>query len=230
MTKNVLITGANKGIGLRWTQEFLKEGAQVYATIRTSSSELMSLKDTNPNLTILHADISKEEYILHIKNSLKDVETLNVLIHNAGVYPRFENESISDDISQWAHGFIVNCMAPIFLSRALLPLFDHEGKKVIAALTSKMGSIGDNSSGGSYMYRSSKAALNAALKSLSIDLSSQGITVLALHPGWVLTDMGGHNALIDTETSVNGMKSIIDSATIADTGKFLDYTGANIPW
>ena len=102
--------------------------------------------------------------------------------------------------------------------------------KKIATLSSKMGSMSDNTSGGSYIYRSSKAAVNMVMKSLSIDLQSTGIAVVTLHPGWVLTDMGGSNALIDTHTSVTGLRNVIANLNMSNTGKFIAYDGKEIAW
>jgi len=103
-------------------------------------------------------------------------------------------------------------------------------QKVIITISSKMGSIADNSSGGNYLYRTSKAAVNMVVKSLAIDLKPTGITAVALNPGWVKTDMGGPNAMISVEESVSGMRQVISSLTIADSGKFFDYDGNEIPW
>ena len=116
------------------------------------------------------------------------------------------------------------------MSEAFLPHIRRSDKKLIVAMSSKMGSIADNTSGGSILYRSSKAALNAAMRSISIDVRDLGVGVLILHPGWVKTDMGGPNALISVEQSVRGMGRMIDRFTMADTGKFFDYAGKPIPW
>jgi NAD(P)-dependent dehydrogenase (short-subunit alcohol dehydrogenase family) len=97
-------------------------------------------------------------------------------------------------------------------------------------ISSKVGSIADNTSGGAYLYRSSKTALNMAVKSLSLDLSDKGIICILLHPGWVKTDMGGSSALIDAATSVAGMRAVIDRATSADSGRFFNYDGNELPW
>ena len=126
--------------------------------------------------------------------------------------------------------FRVNTIAPMQLTGALLDNLDAgRGKKVIG-ISSRMGSIADNSSGGAYLYRSSKAALNAALRSAAIDLRERGICVAILHPGWVATDMGGPQALIDTEQSVTGMRTVIDGLSIEQSGAFFSYDGSDIPW
>lgn len=124
----------------------------------------------------------------------------------------------------------INVMAPVKVCGCFADHVAKGGLKTMATVTSKMGSIADNSSGGSYVYRSSKAALNAVMKSLAVDLEERGITVAVLHPGWVKTDMGGPGALIDAPESVTGMRRVIAGLKPADTGGFFNYDGAAIPW
>jgi NAD(P)-dependent dehydrogenase (short-subunit alcohol dehydrogenase family) len=116
------------------------------------------------------------------------------------------------------------------MTEALLPNLLAGNKKLVVAITSKMGSIADNSSGGCLLYRSSKAGLNAAMKSLSFDLAHRGVGVLILHPGWVQTDMGGPHALITSQQSVAGMLELINGFSMSDSGQFVDYTGKQVPW
>jgi NAD(P)-dependent dehydrogenase (short-subunit alcohol dehydrogenase family) len=116
------------------------------------------------------------------------------------------------------------------MARSFRSHLDAGERKMIVNLTSRMGSIGDNREGGSYVYRSSKAALNAAMHSLAIDLKDKGVTVLLFHPGWVKTDMGGPDAMIDVETSVSGMRRKIEAAKLEDSGRFFNYDGKEIPW
>jgi NAD(P)-dependent dehydrogenase (short-subunit alcohol dehydrogenase family) len=124
----------------------------------------------------------------------------------------------------------VNSIAPFLVTRALKSNLANASSSVVGMISSKMGSMGDNQSGGSYSYRSSKAALNAVSVSLANDLSDLDIPVVALHPGWVQTDMGGPNGLIDVETSAAGLKAILDKAGKAESGKFYDYSGKQLPW
>ena len=121
-------------------------------------------------------------------------------------------------------------MAPLKMVEAFLPQLLRGENKLIATVSSLMGSMSDNTSGGSYLYRSSKAGLNAVMKSLSVDLLPRSIGVLILHPGWVRTDMGGKNALIDVEESVSGMRKIIDAFSLSQTGQFIKYDGSIAPW
>ena len=124
----------------------------------------------------------------------------------------------------------VNAIAPLLLTQVLIDNFSRGGGKKLIYITSKMGSIEDNQGGGSYVYRSSKSALNAVVKSIAVDLGREGFSAAVLHPGWVQTDMGGVNALIDTQTSVSGMLSVIDNLDANNTGSFFNYDGTIIPW
>ena len=124
----------------------------------------------------------------------------------------------------------VNTIAPLMLVQTLIEQVAASQQKLVAVISSKVGSIADNSSGGNYVYRSSKTAVNQVVKSLSIDLADRDITVISLHPGWVKTDMGGSNAEISTEASVSGLKSILLSAKLAQSGQFIEFNGSSIPW
>lgn len=126
--------------------------------------------------------------------------------------------------------FRINTMAPLKMVEAFAAHIQRGTVKIIASITSKMGSIADNGSGGSYLYRSGKTALNMVVKSLSIDLKPSGITAVVFHPGWVKTNMGGPNAMITTGQSVSGMRQVISRLTTADSGKFFAYDGQDIPW
>ena len=134
------------------------------------------------------------------------------------------------DYEAWNHAFLVNTMAPLKMAQAFASQIARGSQKTIVTISSKMGSIADNSGGGSYIYRSSKAAVNMVVKSLAIDLKPAGITAVVLHPGWVKTDMGGPNALISAAQSVSGMRRVISQLTLADSGKFIAYDGQTVPW
>ena len=132
--------------------------------------------------------------------------------------------------SAWLNAFKINTLAAFKMTQAFLPHLKKGQLKKVASLTSKMGSIDDNLGGGEYLYRSSKTALNMVMKSLSIDLKPYGLSLITLHPGWVRTDMGGPNGLIDVEESVTGMKRQIDKLSITTSGQFIAYDGKKIPW
>lgn len=231
MKKNILITGANRGLGLEFTQQYLEEGHRVFAGCRNpeEAHQLQNIqKNYADSLSIIKLDVNSADDIATIKNQLHDIE-LDLLINNAGVYGPKNLQFGHISKQDWMHVLQTNSIAPVLISQAFIrQLLPRQGKLVF--ITSRMGSIGDNQAGANYMYRSSKAALNAACKSLAIDLEADGIPVLILHPGWVATDMGGPNAWIDTKQSIAGMKKIIEHATLKDSGVFYHYDGSILPW
>lgn len=231
MSKNyqVLITGANRGIGLEFVSQYALDGWNVLACCRTPSTAtaLQALAKTYSNIQVLPLDVEDFAQIESLAMQLKDSK-IDVLINNAGIYPESDLTDISTN--DWLKAFKVNSMAPLKMAMAFSSHVANSQLKKVATLSSKMGSLEDNTSGGSYIYRSSKAAANMVMKSLSIDLRPLGITVVTLHPGWVQTEMGGSNALIDTKTSVSGMRDVIERSNLDSTGQFIAYDGKPIPW
>jgi len=226
--KHVVITGSNRGIGLAFCRHYLSQGFRVSAACRNpdSASDLNAL---GGELSVFSLDLASESSIEHFASQLVD-QSVDLIINNAGVYGGTP-QGLEDLLSQeWLNTLNINAIAPILLTRSILKHIDSSQSPKVAFLTSKMGSIADNTSGRSYIYRSSKAALNAAAKSLAIDLSSHKIPVVLLHPGWVRTDMGGPNGLIDTQESVAGMAQVIEHLDMSSTGSFFDYSGKTIPW
>ena len=228
---NILITGSNRGIGLELVAQYLDRGDTVFATCRDpqGADKLNYLKTGNPHLQVMQLDVSKSESFAGFAAGLND-KAIDVFINNAGVYgprsARFGEVTEQD----WLPVFQVNTIAPLLLTQALIGNFKRGTDCKLIYVTSKMGSIEDNTSGASYIYRSSKTALNQVVKSLAADLAADGLTSVVIHPGWVKTDMGGSNALIDTATSVSGMMSVIDNLASTDSGKFFNYDGKPIPW
>jgi NAD(P)-dependent dehydrogenase (short-subunit alcohol dehydrogenase family) len=229
VTNQVLITGANRGIGLEFVQQYAQDGWHVFACCRSpeKATELQALANTYLNIQILPLDVADSAQINALALQLKD-EKIDLLINNAGVYPDGAVGDINTD--HWLEAFKVNTMAPLKMTEAFTSHIAKSQLKKIATLSSKMGSIDDNTSGGSYIYRSSKVAANMVMKSLSIDLKALGVSVVTLHPGWVLTEMGGPNALIDTKTSVSGLRRVIERLTLNTTGQFIAYDGKAINW
>jgi NAD(P)-dependent dehydrogenase (short-subunit alcohol dehydrogenase family) len=225
----VLITGANKGIGLEYARQYAQAGWQVYACAREplKASALQALVRDYPQVTVLTLDVSDFNAIQQLAKQLETVK-LDLLISNAGVYPDSQLGCV--DAQDWLRAFQINTMATYYLLEAFLPHLKRSTQAKVIAMTSKMGSIDDNGSGGEYIYRSSKTALNMLVKSLSIDLRSAGIIVAALHPGWVRTEMGGPNGLIDVQTSVSGLRQVIAQLDLANTGRFIAYDGQSIAW
>ncbi|MFT6093481.1 MAG: NAD(P)-dependent dehydrogenase (short-subunit alcohol dehydrogenase family) [Pseudohongiellaceae bacterium] len=226
----VLITGTNRGIGLEFVEQFLAQGDKVIASCRNPADQgaLQTLAMNNSSLQLVELDVSSQVSMEALPDRLAGAQ-IDVFVNNAGIYgPRVGFGEL--EAGPWAEVFQVNCAAPIILTQLLMENFAKGGDKKLVYLTSKMGSIGDNQGGGSHIYRSSKAALNAAVKSLAIDLSDKGFSVALLHPGWVRTDMGGPNGLIDTKTSVTGLMEVIAGLKPASSGCFLNYDGNVIPW
>lgn len=228
----VLVTGANRGLGLEFCKQYAEAGWRVLAGCRNpdSAKELKALSITHPDISVHVMDMADFAGIERLAFELSE-ESIDVLLLNAGIYTDDGRNGFGSlDFQKWMESFTVNTLAPVKLAEVFLPHVKRSGKKTIAAVSSLMGSMGDNSSGGSIMYRSSKAALNAAMKSLSINLAGLGINVLILHPGWVKTDMGGENAPTLPIESIAGMRHVIDTATSAYSGHFIDYKGKEAPW
>ncbi|WP_372870165.1 SDR family oxidoreductase [Shewanella sp.] len=226
----VVITGANRGIGLALTELYLTAGCDVAACCRhpDEAKALHALMDTNEGLELFELDISSADAIAVVGDALAG-RPVHRLINNAGYYgPRGVMRGNTPE-DEWHTLFAVNCIGPMKLVEALTDGL-CQGQGVIANLTSKMGSMADNGSGGAYLYRSAKAAQNAVTKSLAIDFAPFKVKAVALHPGWVKTDMGGPGALIDTTTSAQGLYRVIESLTASQSGGFFDYQGRIIPW
>ena len=228
MAAHYVITGANRGIGLGFVKSYLATGAKVTAIVRSSDSEgeLKQVAAESEQLRVLAGDLSDNSAIKKLAEQIE--QPIDCLINNAGAYGGKGQRLGAIDSQVWLDTFTVNTLAPYFLTEALLPKLASHAR--VAFVSSKMGSIADNGSGGAYIYRSAKAALNAAVKSLSIDLLERGIYTVTLHPGWVKTRMGGPNALISIEESVSGMTKVIAGLNADTTGRFVNFDGAEIPW
>lgn len=220
MKRTVLITGANRGIGLSFARLFKEKGDEVIALCRKATPELKNLS------VIVYEDVEvrDEKALNEVANKLKG-KTIDILINNAGIYL---NDTINFSFDKISEQLEVNALAPLKVTKAFLP-FLKKGSK-IAMLTSLMGSIGDNMSGGYYGYRMSKAALNAAGKSLSLDLRENGIAVVLLHPGYVKTDMTQGRGEITPEHSAKGLIEVIEKLDMHSSGSFIDYEGDLLPW
>ena len=231
--KTTLITGANRGIGLEFSRQYAADGWRVLACSRNpgKSDGLNKLAAQYPELIkVLALDVSDHAQIERLAQDLSD-ESIDLIINNAGIYPKSGANSFGHtDYEEWMRVFRINTMAPLKMAETFATQLARSEHKTFVVITSKMGSIEDNSGGGSYLYRSSKTAVNMVVKSLAIDLQSAGITSIVIHPGWVKTDMGGPNALISTEQSVSGMRQLISNLSMADSGKFFSYNGQEIPW
>lgn len=226
----VLVTGANRGIGLEFVRQYAGDGFRVIACCRDplKAAVLTSLAASSGGKVSLKAlDVSDFSQIERLASELKD-QSIDLLINNAGYYPHGSFASINYD--EWHTAFLINTMAPMRMVEAFVEHVASSRLRKIVTLSSKMGSIADNDSGGSYPYRTSKAAVNMVMKNLAIQLKPRGIATCTLHPGWVKTDMGGANAPIDVQQSVSGMRAVIDRLSTDNAGRFIAYDGQEIPW
>ena len=225
----VLVTGANRGLGYEFVKQYSENGFSVLACCRNTNEakKLKELAGISNNIKIYELDVGNIKTIKTLSQQLQN-EKIDVLINNAGIYRSSTVGNINYD--EWMESFKVNTIAPYQIVENFLNQITHSDLKKVVSITSKMGSIDDNTSGGSYIYRSSKTALNSMMRSLTHDLKNQGVATLTLHPGWVRTDMGGPGGWIDSFESVKGMIKQIDKLTIDDSGKYLDYAGKSINW
>ena len=239
METTICITGASRGIGLEFCKQYLEQGARVIATCRHpgGSAGLAALQEQyGSSLSVHPLDVCAPESVRDFAAALKDTP-LDILINNAGVYGPSGQFTFpaaraldEDVIHQWQDVLQTNTIAPLAVTTSLLGNVQAGAQKKVVIISSRMGSIEDNNSGKSYIYRSSKAAVNAVAKSLSLDLAGDSIAVVLLHPGWVRTGMGGENAPLNPPESVSGMRGVIEQATAADPCRLLSYNGDVIPW
>lgn len=228
--KTVLITGANRGIGLGFATYYANSGWHVYACCR-SPEEAVSLKhlsDSTSTVSLVSLDVTQFSDIQKLPQTLES-KPIDLLINNAGILGDHESFETTDP-NFWLKAFEVNAIAPFLIAKALLPNLQLGQSKLIANISSRLGSMDENQSGGYYCYRSSKAALNAVTKSMSVDLKNKNIIVIALHPGWVKTDMGGKDAQIPIEESVDGLAKIFDTMQLKNSGQFINYQGNLLNW
>ncbi|PJZ30553.1 SDR family oxidoreductase [Leptospira kmetyi] len=219
--RNVFITGSNRGIGLEFTKQFIAKGDRVFALCRKASNDLMKLK---PTQIFEEVDVLNSNSIRDLSAKLLDTK-IDILINNAGILIPDNLQSLDEEnvFTQ----FLVNALGPLKIVKALLPSLGANAKLIF--LTSRMGSIADNSSGSYYGYRASKAALNAIAVSLARDLSPKGISVGIFHPGMVATEMTGRQGIPTTE-SVQGLIERIESLNLNNSGKFFHQNGEELPW
>ena len=218
--ETIVITGANRGIGLEMARQYAQRGDRVIAACRRSDQALDALGVR----VIEGVDVTSDESVKGMVSQLAGVR-IDRLVNNAGI---LESTSLDRlDFDSMERQFRVNSIGPLRVTAAFIPLL-HSGSRVFI-ITSRMGSIDDNTSGGSYGYRMSKAAVNIAGKSLSVDLKEAGVGVFLLHPGWVATDMTGKSG-IDVEDSVRGLIERMDELDIGRSGSFWHAEGYQLPW
>jgi NAD(P)-dependent dehydrogenase (short-subunit alcohol dehydrogenase family) len=225
MSQTYLVTGAGRGIGLEFARQLKARGDKVIATVRNpeAATDLAAL-----GVRVESLDVADEASVRALAERLQGV-ALDVLINNAGTGG--DSAPVADlDFGRLARFFEVNSIGPLRLAQALLPNLRAGNRRLIASLSSQMGSIGGNDQGGYYGYRASKAALNMLVKTLALELAGKGFTCVVVNPGWVKTDMGGPNAPLPVETSVRGLLKVLDRLTPKDTGSFYSWNGERVAW
>lgn len=232
MTKTILLTGANRGIGLELARSYAAAGWRLLACCRQpeQASELQALATAHPERVQIHPlEVTDPQSIAALAESLK-ATSIDLLFHNAGISGPKPQGFGQIDREAWLQTFAVNTLAPFYLTQALIELVAASSLRIVAIMGTSLGSIADNSSGGLYAYRSSKAAVHMVMKSLAIDLAPREIVVVALHPGWVRTDLGGPAAPLRPDQAAKGLFKVLDHLTAADSGRLLSYTGEELPW
>jgi NAD(P)-dependent dehydrogenase (short-subunit alcohol dehydrogenase family) len=222
----VLITGANRGLGLEFARQYAEAGWRVIATSR-SLAKAEALRALTGDITIHPLDVVDFAAVGALGRELAR-DSVDVLIANAGIRGPRPMTPDAIDAEGWGETFRVNSIAPLALAGALHDAVAHSEQRKMVAISSRLGSMGANGNGGLYPYRASKAALNAAWRSYAIDHPE--IIAALLHPGWVRTDMGGREALLAVEESVAGLRRVIGGLSKADTGRFYNHDGSPIPW
>ncbi len=218
--KNYLVTGANRGIGLELCRQLKAQGHHVIAVCRSSSEELDQL-----GVNVVEGiDVTNQQSLQQLCDQLD--QDIDVLVNNAGILAR--NELGEIDYITVKQQYEVNAIGPLMVTEKLLPKLSKSAK--VAIITSRMGSMADNDSGGFYGYRMSKAAVNMAGTSLAIDLKPKNIAVGLFHPGYVQTDMTGHQGFVDTTHAAKGLLARIDELTMENTGGFWHADGEQLPW
>ena len=228
----VLITGANRGLGFEFARQYVADGWSVFAACRdpASGGELQRLaKSAGGKLTIVAMDVTDSESVRNAAIQLKDV-VIDVVINNAGITGISGQKTGSVDYDSWARVLNVNTMGPLRVIESFVDHIARSERRLVVTITSGMGSIGDNTSGGSIAYRSSKAAVNMMMRSAAIDLAPRRVTCVVVNPGWVRTVLGGPNATLTPRESVTALRRLIDTFDPAHSGKFYHYDGSEYPW
>jgi len=221
----VLVTGANRGIGLEYARQFAAKGYTVIGTARdpADARELSAVADRVEPL-----DVADPASVASLAQRLKGVP-IDILVNNAGMFDRRDMTVDTIDFATVEKVLAVNTLGPLRVTQALMPNLRAGKRRTIVNMSSELGSI-EQSNGRWYAYRMSKAALNQATKSMSVELGPQGFICVVLHPGWVRTDMGGASATYSPQESVTGLVTVIERLGPTDNGRFYDFKGTSIPW
>ena len=229
---SVLITGANRGLGLEFATQYLSADWQVYATCRQpeSAEALQALaRSRKERLEILALDVTSAPTIAQAAAAMRG-RTIDVLLNSAGTIGKPGQRTGKVDYANWAQVLDVNTMGPLRVTEAFLENVARSDRKLVVTITSGLGSLADNTSGGAIAYRSSKAAVNMVMRSVAIDVAERGVASVVVNPGWVRTDMGGANAPLTPAESVSALRKLIETLGRQQSGKFFNYDGREYPW
>ncbi|GAB4555603.1 MAG: SDR family oxidoreductase [Geothermobacteraceae bacterium] len=231
MSETILITGANRGIGLELCRVFLAHGWQVLATCRdpAGADDLRRLQSTTEHLAVHPLDVTDGDQIAALAGRLNG-RPIDILFHNAGLFGPRDQAFGNTDVEAWLEVFRVNVIAPQKLTEALVGNVAASSRKVVAVMGSQLGSLADNSSGGWPIYRSSKAAAHMVARTLAMDLKERGIIAVAFHPGWVRTRMGGDEAPLPPAEAAAGLARQLLALAPADSGSLIHQDGRKLPW
>lgn len=224
-----LVTGANRGLGLEFVRQLSARGERVIAACRAPAEARDLAQLASDRVTVHALDVADGASVAALRRAVGDAP-VDVLINNAGVMGPEEQAFGATDYDAWVETLRVNTLGPLRVLEAFASNLERGQRKLAVTITSGMGSIGDNGSGGYYAYRSSKAAVNMVMKSAAVDLRARGISVVVMNPGWVQTDMGGPSATITPKESIAAMLGVLDRVTPRDSGKFLNYRGGEFVW
>jgi len=227
---SILITSANRGLGLEFARQYAAEGWRIFAACRNpdSASDLEKLAHSRA-VTVLPMDVTDLASIRRGAARLNG-EPIDVLLNSAGISGKPGQRMGNIDYESWAQVLDVNTMGPIRVTEAFVEHVARSERQLVVTITSGLGSIADNTSGGSIPYRTSKAAVNMAMRSAAIDLAPRGISCVLVNPGWVKTDMGGPNAPLTPSESVAALKRLIATFGLTHSGKFFHYDGREYAW
>jgi NAD(P)-dependent dehydrogenase (short-subunit alcohol dehydrogenase family) len=229
--KTVLITGANRGIGYSFCKHYLEKNMRVIACCRNvkKADKLQELKLAYPDLLVIESlDLCAENSIQNLSHKLQALP-VDILINNAGIY-RMDDTNYRTSFNAWQMMFVTNTIGPYLMAHALKTNLCLSTEKKIINISSYMASITSNDNGLECPYRASKAALNAITKNLAVEFKADDILCVSLDPGWVRTDMGGPAGLLSADESVRYMTSKIQTLTLCESGQFIQYDGAILPW
>lgn len=226
----VFITGANRGLGLEFVRQYASDNWRVLASCRNlvHAKELQHLAQYFENITLLQLDVNNQIQLNQLSEKLSNTN-IDLLINNAGVYHE-DDELGSISIDVMKQSFLTNTIAPLKIAETFLDNLSRSHLKTIISISSKMGSINENNQGENYSYRTSKAALNMAMKNLAIDLKPKNIKVFTLHPGFIKNETPGKNYSVEPEQSVTNIRTLLQRLTERDTGNFYDANGSLLNW